>query len=124
MTTAVAADPSELLRELRSLCARLPLPQPGWHPYVALIVACREDFERTIDLAAESRDTLRLFEALAGGAPEPGFEPDASPALSAAWKRLEGLPIPAGQHPYLDEILPALEALRLLLIALSHSGAA
>lgn len=36
-------DPStaELSLELHRLCERLPVPQPGWHPYVSRIAACR-----------------------------------------------------------------------------------
>jgi hypothetical protein len=124
MTAAVATDTVQLLRELRSLCARLPAPQPNWHPHVALIVACRQDFERAIDATAAIPDALELFTALADGEAEPDFDPAASPELAAAWQRLETLPIPAGQHPYLDDILPALEALRLLLVALSRTKVA
>ena len=34
-------------------------------------------------------------------------------------ERLRALPIPEGQHPFLDEILPVLEAAELLLCALA-----
>lgn len=122
MSAAAAIGSGELLAELRRLCARLPIPQPGWHPYVSHIVACRDDFERALVLAADSPHALELVSTLVDGASEPGFEPAASPALTAAWQRLETLPIPDGQHPYLDDILPALEALRLLLVALSRRG--
>lgn len=122
MTVAVAADTSELLAELRGLCARLPLPQPSWHPYVSQIAACRSDFEQALALAAEQPAVLERATALLDGDAEPAFDADASPDLAAAWQRLEALPRPSGQHPYLDEILPALDALRLLLIALSTTG--
>jgi carbon-monoxide dehydrogenase large subunit len=121
MSTAVAGSTSELLAELRRLCARLPLPQPSWHPYVAQIAACRNDFEQALALAADAPPTLELFAALVDGDAEPAFDEAASPALTAAWSRLEALPLPSGQHPYLDEILPALEAHRLLLVALSQT---
>lgn len=124
MSTAVAGTTSELLAELRRLCNRLPVPQPSWHPYVAQIAACRNDFEQALALAADSPPTLELVAALADGGTEPTFDEAASPALTIAWRRLEALPLPSGQHPYLDEILPALEAHRLLLVALSQTIAA
>jgi hypothetical protein len=107
--------------ELRRLCARLPVPQPGWHPYVALIAGCRHDFEHALTLTAEHPAALDLFAALADGDLDLTFDSASSPELTSAWVRLEELPIPDGQHPYLDDILPALEALRLLLISLSHT---
>ena len=45
MSTAVAGDTSELLAELRRLSARLPLPQPSWHPYVSQIAGPLHDAE-------------------------------------------------------------------------------
>lgn len=121
--TVVTVATVELLTDLRCLCARLPLPQPSWHPYVPLIAACRTDFEQALALAADSPEAVERVAALVGGELELTFDPDASPELTAAWQRLEALPLPNGQHPYLDDILPALEALRLLLVALSHDGA-
>ena len=120
MSSTLVAGPTELLEELRNLCERLPVPQPGWHPYVAQIVSCRGDFEKAIALAAEHPPALEQLAALLDEDAEPTFAPDASPQLTAAWRRLEDLPLPSGQHPYLDEILPALDALRSLLIALSQ----
>ena len=124
MTVAVDTDTSELLGELRGLCARLPVPQPSWHPYVSRIAACRSDFEQALALASEQPAALERLAALLDGDTEPAFAGDASPGLVAAWQRLGALPLPSGQHPYLDEILPALDALRLLLIALSSTGTA
>jgi hypothetical protein len=123
VSAAVATGTGELLAELRRL-TRLPVPQPVWYPYVPLIGACRHEFEQALALAAAHPDALDLLAALADGAAQLAFDPDASRELSAAWRRLEALPIPEGQHPYLDDILLALEALRLLLVALSHSGIA
>jgi hypothetical protein len=121
--SATAIETADLTAELRRLCARLPVPQPGWHPYVALIGACRDDFERALALADVRPRTLELVAALVDGETELPFDRDASAELAAAWERLEALPLPEGQHPYLDEILPALDALRLLLVALSHTAA-
>ena len=124
MSTAVAAGPSELLAELRGLCTRLPVPQPSWHPYVSQMAACRGDFEQALAHAAEHPATLELLAALIEGETEATFDRGASPTLTTAWERLEGLPTPNGQHPYLDQILPALEALRVLLVALSRTTTA
>lgn len=114
---------AELVGELRGLWARLPIPEPSWHPHVALIHACRDDFEHAIAAAADRPAALDLLAALIDGAPEPAFDRDASSELTGAWERLRALPLPEGQHPFLDEIVPALDALRLLLVALSQTGA-
>lgn len=121
MSTAAANSTSELLADLRRLCNRLPVPQPDWHPYVAKIAACRDDFEHALALAADAPQTLDLVAALVDGDLQPAFDEVASAELATAWRRLEALPLPSGQHPYLDEILPALEAHRLLLVALSQT---
>ncbi len=118
---AVASEPHELLTELRVLCARLPVPQPSWHPYVPELAACRGDFERALERAAEQPSVLERVAALLDGDAAPVLDTGASPDLTAAWRRLEALPRPGGQHPYLGEILPALDALRLLLVALSRT---
>lgn len=113
----------ELLAELRQLCLRFPIPEPGPHPhpYTDQIVACRDDFERALELAAAHPAALEYAaEHLDddGGAP---FDADASPELTAAWRRLEALPLPNAEHPLLDAILPALDAQRTLLVALSRT---
>ena len=120
MSAAVATETDGLLRELRGLCDQLPVPQPSWHPYVAQIAACRADFELALALAAAHPEALELVVDLLDGDGDPSFNAGASPKLTAAWQRLEALPLPSGQHPYLDDILPALEAHRLLLVALSR----
>ena len=122
--STVTVGTSEVEAELRRLCHRLPVPQPSWHPYVAQIADCQDDFEHALAQAADAPQTLELVAALVDGYAEPAFDEAASLELTAAWRRLEALPMPSGQHPYLDEILPALEAHRLLLVALSHTTAA
>ncbi|HET7043911.1 MAG TPA: hypothetical protein VFI37_03600 [Gaiellaceae bacterium] len=111
---------TELLDELRILCARLPVPQPEWHPHVPEIRAFRADFERALALAAERPAALTLAAELLDAETEPELAEGAAPELAAAWRRLEELPPPGGQHPFLDEIAPALEAVRILLAALSR----
>jgi hypothetical protein len=117
-------ESARLLHELRVLCARLPVPQPTWHPYVPLIRACREDFEYALALAAERPEVIERAAALVEEESEPRLDPGASPELTAAYERLRALPGPDGQHPFLDEILPTLAALRILLVALSQVAAA
>lgn len=123
MSAAVATEAGELLLELRRLCDQLPVPQPSWHPYVTQIADCRTDFEHSLELSAVRPEALELVATLVDGSVELDFGVNATPELTAAWQRLQALPLPSGQHPYLDDILPALEAHRLLLIALSHTTA-
>lgn len=124
-TNAAGLSPpqAEVIGELRGLWARLPIPEPSWHPHVALIRACRDDLEHAIAAAADRPAALDLLAALIDGGPEPAFDRDASGKLTGAWERLQALPLLEGQHPFLDEIVPALDALRLLLVALSLTGA-
>lgn len=110
----------ELLDELRILCARLPVPQPEWHPFVPEIRAFRADFERALALAATRPEAVVLAGELIEAEAEPELADGAEPELAAAWARLAALPPPGGQHPFLDEIAPAIEALRVLLAALSR----
>lgn len=117
-------ESAEFLHELRVLCARLPVPQPTWHPYVPMILSCREDFEYALALAADRPDVVERAATLVEEESEPTLDPGASPELAAAYERLHALPDPDGQHPFLDEILPALEAMRVLLVALSQVAAA
>ena len=77
MRAAVAADTSELLAELHGLCARLPVPQPSWHPYVSQIAACRNDFEQALALAAAQPSALERLAALLDSDGEPPFDADA-----------------------------------------------
>jgi hypothetical protein len=122
LSPTLTAGTGELLAELRGLCERLPMPQPGWHPYVAQIAACRSDFEHALALAAANPAALEQVADLIEGETEAGFDRTSSPELTSAWRRLETLPLPSGHHPYLDEIVPALEAHRLLLVALSRTA--
>ena len=122
---SVATTPTasrQLLVELRSLQTRLPVPQPHWHPHVARIAACRDDFAQAIEELDGDPEALDLLAALVDGASEPDFAADASEPLAAAWQRLESLPLPEGQHPFLHEIVPALDALRLVLVTLSRTA--
>ena len=97
-----------MIDDLLQLAERLPVPQGMWHPHAASIRAVRD--ELLADLArlrtcadAEERLTTLLGVHLL---PRPGS------ALAA-------LPVPEGQHPFLDEIVPVLEAARLVQGALA-----
>jgi hypothetical protein len=119
----LTGESEALLHELRVLCARLPVPQPTWHPYVPMILRCREDFEYALALAAERPEVIVRAAELVHDEKEPTLDPGAPPELAAAYERLRALPEPDGQHPFLDEIVPALEAMRILLVALSQVAA-
>lgn len=81
-----------MLAELRELAAALPVPQPAWHPHVALdaLPDGEERVERLLGAELEPRPGSALAE----------------------------LPVPAGEHPYLGEILAVVEAARLVQAAL------
>jgi hypothetical protein len=81
--------------ELRELALRLPIPVESWHPYVRLIAAVRDELLEEL----EQVDDDRLAAVLEGPVPP------ATPGSALA-----ALPVPEGQHPFLDEILPVLEA--------------
>jgi hypothetical protein len=67
-----------------SLCARLPVPQPAWHPYVPMILRCREDFEYALALAAERPEVIVRAAALVEEEGEPALGPSAPRELAAA----------------------------------------
>jgi hypothetical protein len=115
---------STLLAELRGLCDGLPVPDGSWHPYGDLIGACRADFEHALALAAEDEDVLEALASLLAEDSRPALPPDVPAGLAAAWQRLRALPLPAGRHPYLVEILGTLDALGLLLAAVGRVPAA
>lgn len=110
----------ELLDEIRGLAAAFPVPQPSWHGYVAEMRTCVRDLARVLEVAAAVPEVLDLVGRALDGELEEAFDAGvAPPALAAAYRRLGRLPIPAGEHPYLDEIVPTLEALEALLVAVS-----
>lgn len=96
------------------------MPQPTGTP-TSTTAACRGDFGHVLAPTAEYPAALERVADLNEGETKRSFNRISSPELVRAWQRLEGLPIPSGQHPYLDKILPALEAHRLLLVALSQT---
>jgi hypothetical protein len=116
----VQTDATALLREL---ARRFPIPEPRWHRHVDAMLACRRDLEQATraieadDAAARALDALVEQEALDVRAARP-------PAVAAALERLDRLPVPEGEHPFLDEIVPTLHAMRAALLAVAASPAA
>jgi hypothetical protein len=110
-----------LLAELRRLAERFPLPHPIWHPYVAEMHAVVRDLFTALDaIAAVPGAPAELVQRIDGpDGPSPGGA--GGPALAAARDRLHALPRPQGEHPYLDEILVALEAAAAALDALAEA---
>jgi len=96
MTVACELETIEVLRGLLNRC---PFPS-RWHPGATRIAVCFDDFRCAV-------------EALETAGDEEG--PDGSDAVRAARARFDRLERPDGQHPYLDTILPTLEAMELAL---------
>lgn len=92
MSVALEADVVATLRELLDAC---PFPS-RWHPGAAEIAQVFDDFRLAVE-TLEGRVTTRHLD------------------VDAAQARLDALPRPEGQHPYLDTILPTLEAMELAL---------
>jgi hypothetical protein len=112
----------ELLSELRRLAERMPLPHPFWHPYTGQMHVVVRDLFAAIDaIALLPHAQVELLSHVEGRAEAP--PPDAGgPTVAAARKRLRDLPLPDGQHPYLFEIVPTLEAAAAALAALTVPG--
>ena len=92
MTTVLEHEVVETLRELADRC-----PTPAdWHPGAAAIRAAVADFRAAVA-------------ALEAGDAWPADE------VEAARARLDALPRPEGRHPYMETIVPALEAAELAL---------
>lgn len=112
------------LDDVTALCDRLPVPDGGWHPWAAEIGALRDDFRRALEIAQRHPEALaRLEELLFEHEPPAALEPPRD-ELALAFARVAALPRPSGQHPYLDVIAPALEAVACVLAALAASPAA
>jgi hypothetical protein len=94
--------------DLLQLAERLPVPDAGWHPHATLIRAVRDELLADLERLRALPDAEERLTSLLGVdlAPRPGS------ALAA-------LPAPEGRHPFLDEILPVLEAARLVQGALA-----
>jgi hypothetical protein len=107
--------------ELRALAAAFPVPEQRWHAHVPEMRACMRDFRAAIRaLDADPRAQEELDRLLDGSPPA-----DAAPApVPEALARLDKLPAPEGEHPFVAEILPTLEAMRVVLHAVAASPVA
>lgn len=119
MDSASETEAHELLAELRRLAERFPIPDSSWHAYVselrqvaADLAAAVTALERLPDAAKELRRRIEGDERpVAPGGPE----------LASAAVRLQALPLPAGEHPFLDEIAVTVEASRRMIAALASA---
>lgn len=114
-------EPEEVV-VLRQLAAAFPVPDGRWHGFSEEIAACRADLAAAVESIAGDETALAALRRGIDGdtaAPRPG-----EPELAAAVARLEALPAPEGRHPFVDDILPALEAMHVALAALAASPAA
>jgi hypothetical protein len=118
----VTADANDLLVELRRLAERFPLPHPLWHRYVPEMLVVVRDLFFALDAIATcppaQRELLLHVEGEAASPPEDA----GGPAIAAVRARLRDLPIPSGEHPYLDEIVVTLEAANAAFAALTVAG--
>ena len=112
-------ETGELLAELRRLAERFPLPHPIWHRFVPEMHDVIRDLFVALDVIAvlpgARAELLRRVEGVARQPPDES----GSPVIAAARARLRALPVPQGEHPYLDEILVTLEAAEAVLAALA-----
>jgi hypothetical protein len=113
-------ETTALLRELAEV---FPIPDGRWHRYDASIRACRRDFDLSIRSVESDRRAIEALEILLErDALEKPDDLDA--AVVRALARLDGLPAPEGQHPFIAEILPTLHAMRAVLYAVAASPGA
>jgi hypothetical protein len=111
-------DAQQLLEQIRRLARDFPLPHPRWHRFVPLMHDVVDDLTAAVDAVATSPAAVRaLAEAVEGTKREPLDAP--GPSLAAARARLRELPLPAGEHPYLDEIVLALDGAAAVFVALA-----
>ena len=115
----MTAGRQELLVALRELCGRLPVPGSSWHAHAALIAGTRTDFDVALNVCAQHRAVLDLIGRALEGDLDAAFAAGTNAELTASYQRFRALPIPAGEHPFLDEILPTLEAVEAALVCLS-----
>lgn len=119
------AEQRDLYEAVTELADAFPVPHPSWHGYVPEMRACVTDLRRALAVSAEAPELLELAARSVDGDLEEGFDAHAAgPRLAVAYRRLGLLPVPAGEHPYLDEIVPTLEAMEALLVAVSLVPAA
>jgi hypothetical protein len=92
-----------LIDDVRELARRCPKPAGAWHAFKATILGRFDDLELAL-------------EATIGGDVAAGLR---GPALAGATERLSSIVIPVGRHPFLDEVVPTLEAMHAALAAVA-----
>jgi hypothetical protein len=111
-----------LLDELAAIWAAVPLPGEQWHPWVAELRRLDRDVRAAVAVLAEDAGARSELEAVLE-AGDPAAD-DGRDGLGEALRLLAELPRPVGQHPFLHEIAPGLEAAGVLLAAVGRSPAA
>jgi hypothetical protein len=113
---------NELLVEMRALVERFPVPDARWHLYVPAVRHVQRDLGAALDaldtLPDAQVELLRQVEGVAEYPPDHA----GGPMLAAARARLRHLPVPRGEHPYLDEIVVTLEAAEAALASLASAA--
>lgn len=113
---------ANLLDELAAIWAAVPMPGEQWHPWVAELRRLDHDVRAAVAVLAEDAGARGELEAvLEAGDPAPD---DGRDGLGESLRLLAELPRPVGQHPFLHEIAPGLEAAGVLLAAVGRSPAA
>lgn len=100
-----------MLAELREIAEAMPIPAPAWHSHVRPILHVRDELLAGIAELEALPDGEERAERLLGEE----LEPLPGTALAE-------LPVPAGEHPYLGEILAVLEAARLVQAAFAAAS--
>lgn len=83
------------------------------------MAACRRDFAAAIEAIEADERAQGALERLIEAEELP--QPPAEGAVAAALERLDALPRPEGQHPFIAEIEPTLAAMRVALHAVAAS---
>ena len=114
---------NDTVAALADLWAAVPIPSENWHRGLDSLRSVDADVRTALELVADDPAAAAALERL--------VESGASPAsatgtgrLADATRLLEALPRPEGRHPYLDVIVPALDAAALLLEAVDASPVA
>jgi hypothetical protein len=116
----------DVLDEVERLARGLPIPNPSWHGCVPEMHAMRANLLAAVvairELPAAAHELLRQVDGAADRPPDDA----GGPFLRRARRELRSLPLPAGEHPFLDEIMPTFEAAEAALAALAsvHGGEA
>jgi hypothetical protein len=113
---------TEATTVLRGLADAFPVPSPVWHAHVSELRACLADFAAAIAAIERDAAAAAALDRLIEAGRSPLERPDG--AVGEALRRLDGLPCPEGEHPYVDEIVPTLEAMRFALAAVAASAPA